>query len=94
MATVDLDRVASLVRSWRAFEQTRAETAKELRALIQNACEALTTNHDHERMLASEPVRMLRHAVSAHAPQLGFNSQSDLEFLFWATSLCLRLTAA
>ncbi len=92
METVDRDRIASLVRSWRAFEQTHAETAKELRALIQNACEVLMT--DHERILASEAVRTLRRAVSAHAPQLGFNPQSDLEFLFWATSLCLYLTAA
>lgn len=92
MADLNRDRIALLIRRWRAFERSHAEIAKQLRLLIQNACEALTTDHDRQRMLAHQTVQRLRDAVSPYTGELGIGEE-DGRFLFWGTSMCLFFTA-
>lgn len=93
MAEPDRNRIAALIRRWRAFEKTHAQTARELRGRIQNACEALTTSVDYRQMLTTDTVRNLYQAASPYAKDLGFSANSDKEFFFWGTTMCLFLTA-
>ncbi|MBW4091685.1 MAG: hypothetical protein HIU82_11330 [Proteobacteria bacterium] len=93
MVKVHLNQVAPLIRTWRAFERTHPQTAQELLGRIQGACEALTARTEYSRILADDTVRDLRNAISPYAAELGFNVETEMEFLFWGTAMCLHLTA-
>ena len=94
MTETDRNRIAALIRSWRAFESTHAKTAEEVQLLTQIACEAIAERHSRSQLLANSAIQALRDKVTPIAETLGFDAQNDREFLFWATSVCLYLTAA
>ena len=93
MVKFDLNQVAPLIRTWRAFERAHAQTAQELLGRIQGACEPLVARTDYSRLLADDTLRDLRNAVSPYANELGFNVDNDREFLFWVIAMCYYLTA-
>ncbi len=93
MPAVDRNRIAKLIRTWRAFEGAHAESAERIRWLAQNACGAIAEKRNRETLLADDTIRSLRNDVTPIAGMLGFDALDDGEFIFWATSLCLYLTA-